>query len=148
MVHVHETLFMIQPAAFFIEAIIFLGIYSDLLILIFAIFELQKLQYCQKNISWGAFNIKVFRSAIHLISQSPLKLITVISFQGCLCSCWRAVLWGREETVCVSVYYLIIHHYCYNTFSLMSITNTMRQIYYSSPNNITGKISYKLKIAA
>ena len=30
-----------------------------------------------------------------------------------------------EETACVSVlsvYYLIIHHYCYNTFSLMSIT--------------------------
>ena len=80
MVHVHETLFMIQPAAFFIEAIIFLGIHSDLLILIFAIFELQKLQYCQKT--YLAFNIKFFALAIHLISQFPLKLISVTSFSG------------------------------------------------------------------
>ena len=47
--------------------------------------------------------------------------------------------------VVTQVYFLIIHHYCDNIFSLMSITNTMRQIYYSSPNIITGNYFSKIE---
>ena len=74
-------MFMIQPAAFFIEAIVFLGIHSDLLIPIF----LQYLNCRNCNIAkktYLAFNIKFFALAIHLISQFPLKLISVTSFSG------------------------------------------------------------------
>ena len=75
-------MFMIQPAAFFIEAIVFSW---NPLRFIDPEYFLQYLNCRNCNIAkktYLAFNIKFFTLAIHLISQFPLKLISVTSFSG------------------------------------------------------------------